>query len=328
MKQIAEDIKNRTFQNAYLIYGEDAYLRKRYRDTLLEALDAESDSMNFTRFVQKQATEDAIIAISETMPFFSERRVVLVEDSGLLKEKTEKLADYAAKLPEYLVLIFVESEADRRNRLYKALAKYDRVVRCTAPDEKGLTNWILVELKKNGKTIRRNTLEMFLSGAGSDLNFISCELEKLISYTGERSEILPEDIRAVCSVQIENRIFDMIADAAAGRREKALKEYYDLLLLKEAPMRILFLMERQFDQLLRIKELLERGEGEKLIAEQLKVHPYVVKKNLPLARKYPALRLRQAVEDMVRAEEDVKTGRLTDKMSVELMLVKYSLPAG
>ena len=65
--------------------------------------------------------------------------------------------------------------------------------------------------------------------------------------------------------------------------------------------------------------------SEKQIAELLKIHPYAVKKNLPLARKYSVLRLRQAVEDLVRAEEDVKTGRLTDKMSVELMLVKYSL---
>ncbi len=324
MKRITEDIKTGNYRSAYLICGEEAYLRRLLRDRLLKGLEVSEDSMNYTRLEGKQATEERIIETCETLPFFADRRVVLVEDSGFLKEKKEKLAEYAAHLPDYAVLIFSESEVDKRGKLYKAIAKYDRVIECKVLDEKELTNWILVELKKNGKTVKKSTLDLFLSGVAADLNFVSCELEKLIAYTHGREEITPADIRAVCSVQIENRIFDMIADAAAGRREKALKEYYDLLLLKESPMRILFLMERQFDQLLRMKELSAGGMGEKLIAQELKIHPYAVKKNLPLAGKYSQKELRTALEDLVRAEEDVKTGRLTDKMSVELMLVKYS----
>ena len=133
-----------------------------------------------------------------------------------------------------------------------------------------------------------------------------------------------KDIEEICSMQTENRIFDMINDVASGKRDSALKNYHDLLLLKEPPMRILSLMERQFDQLLRIKELSSGGLGEKLIADKLKLHPYAVKKNLPLTRKYSMAELRTAVEKLVSAEEDVKSGRLTDSMSVEIMLISLS----
>lgn len=324
MKRIAEDIKTGEYKQLYLLCGEEDYLRRLYRDKLLDGLQVQQDSMNFARFSGKQATEDALIDLCETYPFFADKRVVLIEDSGLFKEKNERLNAYFENLPDYLVLVFSEKEVDKRNKLYKTAAQYDRVIACSTPDEKALTNWILVELKKSRKSIKKSTLELFLSGAGTDLNFLSNELEKLIAYSGDRGEITAQDVRAVCSVQIENRIFDMISNAAAGRREKALQEYYDLLILKEAPMRILYLMERSFDQLLRIKQLSSAGADERQIAEQLKMHPYAVKKNRQLTHRYSMAELRQAVEDLVAAEEDVKTGMLPDKMSVELMLIRIS----
>ncbi len=321
MKRITEDIKTGDFKRIYLIYGEEEYLCRMNKNKLLKALGVYDDSMNFTKFEGSQISEEQIIDTCETLPFFADRRVILIEDSGFLKEKKEKLPDYLADPPEYAVIIFYEKEIDKRNRLYKAIAKYDRVIEIKKPDEKELTNWILVELKRSNKVIKKSTLEFFLSGSGTDMNFISCELEKLISYTGERKEITADDVKAVCTFQVENRIFDMISDRASGNKEKALKEYYDLLLLKEPPMRILFLLARQYDQLLRIKDLADQGMGEKLIAETLKIHPYAVKKNRPLAMKYSRDELKCALEECVRAEEDVKTGKMADKLSVELLLV-------
>ena len=322
MKRIAEDIKNGSFRQAYVFYGSERYMLKMYLNRLLSALGATDDNMNFNKFEGKNLSEDSIIETCETMPFFADRRIVLIEDSGFFKEKTEKLASYLEDLPEYLVIIFSETEMDKRNKLYKAAAKYDGVIEFKTPDEKDITNWILSELKKSGKKIRRSVLELFINGCGTDLGFISCELEKLISYTGGREEITAEDIDKICSFQVENRIFDMISDMAAGKRDKALKIYNDLILLKEPPMKMLALMERQFKQLLDIKQLASKGQGEKLIAETLGVHPYSVKKNMPLARRYSEKEMRAVLEEMARMDEDVKSGRLNDRIAVELLLIQ------
>lgn len=321
MSKITEDIKTGEFRQAYLLYGEERYMCRAYLSRLLKALECSDDSMNYTKFEGKQASEDNIIEICETLPFFADRRVVLIEDTGLLKDKSDKLADYFKELPEYLTVIFSEKEIDKRNRLYKAVAKYERVEEFKLLEEKDIVNWILVELKKSGKKIKKSTLELFLNGTGEDMNFISCELEKLIAYTGEREEITADDINQVCSVRIENKIFDMISDMAAGKRSSALKNYNDLILLKESPMKMLVLMERQFRQLLHIKQMSIKGQGERLIADTLKLHPFVVKKNMPLARKYSESELTAMLERLAASEEDIKSGRLNERLAVELMLL-------
>ena len=321
MKRIMEDIKTGQFRRIYLLYGSERYLLDVYLKKLLKALGASDENMNFTKFEGRQISEDEIIEICETMPFLADRRIVLIEDSGFFKEKKEKLAAYLPELPDYLTVIFSEREADKRGKLYKAAAAYDGAVEFKTPDEKDITNWVLSELKRNGKKIKRPALEAFLSGCGTDLGFISCELEKLISYSADTEEITLEAVSEICSPQIENRIFEMISDMAAGRRKNALEKYNELLLLKEAPVKMMALMERQFRQLLAIRELSARGQGEKLISEALGLHPYAVKKNLPLARKYTEKEITSILEEMACFDEDVKSGRLNDRIAVEMLLI-------
>ena len=150
------------------------------------------------------------------------------------------------------------------------------------------------------------------------------ELQKLLDYTLGREIIAREDIEAVCTTQISNRIFDMIRAMTEKRQKEALKLYYDLLALKEPPMRILYLMARQFHQLLLVKTLAEDGFDQKTIASRAALAPFAVRKILPLTRRYTRQELEEAVENFTRTETEVKTGKLNDALSVELMLVKYS----
>ena len=67
------------------------------------------------------------------------------------------------------------------------------------------------------------------------------EMEKLFSYTMGQEEITVQDIDEICTTQITNKIFDMVEAVALKQQKKALEYYYDLLALKEPPMRILYL---------------------------------------------------------------------------------------
>lgn len=324
MSSIAEDIKKGEFNRIYLLYGEEAYLRQSGLKRLLNALGVSAGDMNFTKFTEKKTEDKDVTSICDTLPFFAERRVVLLDGLDLFKTKHEQLTEYIKNVPDYLVLIIHDETTDKRSALYKAIAKSGTVQEFKKAGDKEIEDHILRTLAISKKRIRKSAYAQFITSAGTDLNYINCELEKLIAYTGDRAEITPEDIAAVCSPVIENRVFDLVSAVAAGDRQTALLKYDDLIVLKEPPMKILYLLARQFDQLLHIKELQEDGSGAALIAEKLKMNPYVVKKLLPVARRYPTEKLRAAVEDMVRAEEDVKTGRLDERISVELMLMKYS----
>ena len=324
MKMLAEDIKNGSFKSSYLLYGEEAYLRTQYKNRLKNALADPSDTMNFSRFEGKGINPAEIISLAETLPFFAERRLILIEDSGFFKNKCDELADYLPNMPDTTCLLFVETEVDKRNRLYKAVQKYGRVTEFQLQDERTLMKWILGTHKKENKKITESTLQLFLERTGSDMENIHMELEKLLSYTIGREVITSEDVEEICTMQTTGQIFEMIRAIAEKKQRLALDLYYDLLALKEPPMRILFLIARQFNQLLLVKSLTAKGMDRASVASKAQVAPFIAGRLMTQAKSFTMQQLRNAVQDCVDAEEAVKTGRMTDVLSVEILIVKYS----
>lgn len=324
MKNILEDIKQNQFKNVYLLYGDEVYLKHQYRDKMLHALGTEEDTMNFAKYEGKGISEAEVISLADTVPFFAEHRVILLEDTGFFKNASDRLPVYVKDLPEYLVMIFVESEVDKRNRLFKATSKAGRVVEFSVQKEDTLLTWIAQMLGREGKKITKTDAKMLLSRTGTDMSNISSEVEKLICYIWDRSVVTETDIEAVCSEQMENRIFDMIRAVTEKKQEQALTLYYDLLALKEPPMRILYLIARQYNQMMQVKELSELGCGLQEISSKLGIQSFLVRNYLNYGRQYTAQKLLEIVKRCTDTEEAVKTGRMTDTLSVELLIVEFS----
>lgn len=324
MKTINEDIKSGQFRPAYLLYGEEAYLKVQYKNKLRAAILPEDDTMNLSVYTGKGIDVKQVIDQAETMPFFADHRLILIEDSGFFKNATPELAEYLPQMPQETILVFVESEVDKRGKLYKKVKDCGRVVEMKRQDERTLTAWVLGMVKRDGKRITQDAMSLFLQKTGDDMENIAHELEKLLSYTLDADAITPADVEAVCTETTENRIFDMIRAVAEKQQRQALDLYYDLLSLKEPPMRILFLIARQFNQMLQLKDLREQGMDHNTVASKAGLAPFIVKKTLSQAAHFSKEALRQAVEDCVEAEEAVKTGRLNDRLAVELLIVKFS----
>ena len=156
------------------------------------------------------------------------------------------------------------------------------------------------------------------------MELIDQELEKLLCYAMDRDVIEAADVEAICANQTSGKIFEMV-DAIAGKQQKkALDLYYDLLMLKEPPMRIPFLITRQFQILMQLKEMTEKGFDYKYMAGKAGVPEFAVRKYIGQARSFSLRRLEAAVRDGIQAEEDVKTGKMNDQLSVELFLMTYS----
>ena len=150
------------------------------------------------------------------------------------------------------------------------------------------------------------------------------ELEKLYCYCMGKKEIEISDIEAICTTQITNKIFDMVEAVAMKNQKKALDYYYDLLALKEPPMRILFLIARQYNLLYQTKLLKGKGYDNKSIASKLGLSPFIAGKYVTQASRFEKETLRKSLEQCVEAEENVKTGKMADNLSVELLIVQFS----
>ena len=323
MKGLDEDIKNGRFSRVYLLYGSEDYLRSLYRKKLSAAICDPGDTMNVSRFEGSSINIPGLIDTAETMPFFSERRLIVVSDSSFFSSSCDELADYLSSPCPSTYFIFEESKVDKRTRMYKAVSKLGRCVELNPPDTKTLTAWSKKRLKDCGKSIRDNTLIHLFERSGTDMFTLAGELDKLADYTGERTMIEDEDVDAICTVELKNRIFEMLDAATEHRLKQAFELYYELLSQKVSPYMIMAMLFRQFNIMLQVKEMSSSTRNPNDIAGRIGQKPFVVKKSMALASSYSTSFLRSLLNATLSMEQEAKSGRMDDTLAIELML--YSI---
>lgn len=307
------------------MYGEEGYLKKQYKDRFIKAMLPEDDTMNYAYYEGKNTDVKEVIDLAETLPFFAERRLIVFENTGFFKTAAgADLADYVKEMPETTYFIFVESEVDKRNKLYKAVNSKGYAVELSTQDEGTLKRWVSNLVRRENKEMSEAVITYFIGKVGTDMEKIQRELEKVICYAIDRNTLTKEDVDAVCVTQLSNHIFEMVDAVAVGNQKRALDLYYELLALKEPAMRILYMLARQYRILFHVKALANQGYGRKEIASKAGIHPFVAGKNIEQSKRFKMKELRGVMEEAAQLEQDVKTGLLTDTLAVELFIVKQS----
>jgi DNA polymerase-3 subunit delta len=326
MKGLNEDIKTGRFSRAYLLYGDEEYLRLYFRKKLSAAICDPSDSMNCSFFEGDGISPARIIDLAETLPFFKERRLIVITNSSFFSDGCDELADYLKDICETTYFIFSESSVDKRTRMFKAVQKAGRCVELAPPDENALVDWAGGILKRSGREIRRNTLLRLFDRSGTNMGNLKNELDKLISYTDDRESGIIEDadVDAICTVELKNRVFEMIDAVTSHKSAKAFSLYYELLAQKVSPYMMLPAIYRQFNIMLQIKELSAATRDISQIASKIGLKPFIARKYMSGAGAYSSNALRGLMENCLSLEQEAKSGRIDDKLAIELLLYSVS----
>ena len=323
MKTLTADIKNRTFKNAYLICGEEEYLKLNYKNQLIKAI-TDDNTMNLALYEGKNIDINDVIDNAETSPFFAEHRLIVMESTGLFKSGGEQLAEYMSKIPETTIFLFVEDNVDKRSKMYKAVKANGYICEINRQTEKDLEIWAARIFASAGKKITKANMAYFISNVGTDMEVLSNEIEKLISYDLNKEVISKEDIDAVSIKQLSVRIFDMVDAISVKNQKKTLDCYYELIEEKEPPMRILFMIARQFNLILQAKDLSARGMGKDQVANIMGDQGFIASKSINQSRNFSVTELKNALADCVTTEESIKKGIMDENIGVEMLLIKYS----
>ncbi len=327
MKRINEDIKTGQFKKLYLLYGPEDYLRLQYKDKLKKAFCPDGDTMNFSYFEGKDINVSEVIGISDTMPFFAEKRLVMVENSGFFKKACEEMNEYLPTLPDSTVLVFVESEVDKKTKMFKRFNDEGRAIAFETPTPEMMSAWVRNKLKAENLSISGSDYNLLLEYTGLDMNNISNELEKLCCYCMGRGAITAADIDEVCIRRIETKVFDMVDAMAFRQRKKAMEMFYDMLLQKEQPVKILVLIGKHYVTLAQVKQYAQTGLNTREITFKLGFAPnreFAVRKYLDQAKRYSLEEIKQIIADVNSADADIKMGKMGDKLSVEMLISKYT----
>lgn len=320
-----EDLKSGHFRPYYLLYGSEEYLKLSYKKQFRAAFGGE-EGMAYT-FYEGAPDVQELMDLLNTIPFTfgdNDGRLVIISGSEWFKKTApEKLIQYLEDIdhyPETAHLMFIEDEIDKRSKLYKLVQKHGFACELGEQSRAQLSRWAARYLMNAGKKIRNSTMELFLDKTGTSMDNIASEMEKLIAYTGEREVIEDEDVETICSQNVEDRVFDMVSEMGLGHTKKALQYYRDLLTLQEAPMRLLHLMRRNFNQLLLTREAMDRDMSAQEAAAYVGVSSWIYRKLTDQARQYSRHGIEEYIHRFYEYDEAIKSGNLSDQMAVELLL--------
>lgn len=323
MKTLSEDIKTRQFKRIYLLCGEEEYLVKNYKKQLIHAIN-DGDTMNTNFYEGKGIPVREVIDAAETMPFMSEYRLIVLEDTDLLKTGGDELAEYVKSVPESTILLFVDSNVDKRSKLFKAIKSNGYVCEMKSQTEQDLSVWAARLFANSGKKITKSNMMYLLQKVGTDMETLSTEIEKLICYCMKTDVIDKNAIDEVCITQMSVKIFDMIDAISVKNQKKTLDSYYELIAAKEPPMRILYMITRQFNLMLQAKDLSNQGIGKNDVAKAMGVQAFIAGKSMQQARNFKMKELKEGLAESVKTEQLIKKGAMNENIGVEMLLIKYS----
>lgn len=324
MNRINQDIKNQEFQQFYLLIGDEGYLKKQYKEKLTNALVNVEDTMNYFYVEGHNPNLQNIYETGETLPFFAEHRVLVLENTGLLKKAAEGVSEHFEQFPDSTVLIMVEEEVDGRNSLYKWFKKKGYVAELKMPDEKMLVAWVKKLCADEEKSIDDAAVFYMIEHMGTEMFLLKNELEKLFSFCADSRVITIDDIKEVCLDEAEDKMFDMLDAIGSRNQKKALQLYRDLLELRKPAMQILSLLTRHYNILMQISALKQAGKDGKTIASVCGVPPFTVKKYMNQASVYQFSELKDMLERCSVTDQEIKTGIIKDTVGVELLIVEFS----
>ena len=315
-----EDLRSRQWKNIYVLTGNDDFLKRSYKNRLKEGILGE-DTMNYACFEGKETQVQDLISIGETLPFLAPWRCIVAENTGFFKSSPEPLLKFFDRMPPTTVLIFVEAEVDERGKAYKRMKDKGYKALLNHPNRRELSAWAAGMLARYQKKITPSVMEFFLDQVGEDMERLKGEIEKLEAYLGDREVVELEDIGAITTRSLKDRVFDMISAVSMNRMKEAFSLYEELLALQKDPMGILYLITRQYNQLYQVKEMTLEGMSREAIAKEMKLHSFVVSKLISQAGRYDKHRILGFLNRSLKLEEAVKQGRLQGNMALELLIL-------
>jgi DNA polymerase-3 subunit delta len=300
------------------LYGEDTFRSRQYLTGAIVQFKKTRDPQgyNVVRLDGKKEEGGKIISELLSAPFLAEKRLVVVEDllskkdDEFFKAVTERLQE--KKFPDSTVAIFWQGEPIGKSKAAKALEaqllkeQYATAFPPLVGKEKN--DWIIKEVAARGGKTDTHTVQ-YLSENTSDMWELNSVLNQLVVHANG-SDITPQMAAQFVPVKLDDNIFSLVDAIAAGRTKQALELLEHQRRLGEEDGKIFGLIVWQFRILLQMADALERDESltSDGLASKLKLHPFVVKKNLGLVRSTSLSRLSSMYRKLLDIDTQTKTG--------------------
>jgi DNA polymerase-3 subunit delta len=334
--ELFDAIKKNRLGSLYLLHGPEEFTKEQALVQLTEQLvPPQFKDLNYQMIDGTETDANTLIAACETLPFLSDRRLVVVKNyNGLGGKKAgdeEKLKKYLERIPDSTCLVFYHrGNADKTRMIYKAIKKHGEAVEFVRLKNPELVKWTTKTFRKYNKEISREDLNYFLIQVGNSLEDIHNEIQKLSSYAGSSPRITREAIDKLITPSPEFTVFQLIDAVSARQKGEALQLLEALLDSGQSVFGIISLIARQMKTMLLCKEYASKGVSLRTAQEALKadpynLHPYAVKKGLSQAQNFTMEQLRDYLDKCLELDYGIKSGKIRDRLGIEMLVIKMCI---
>ena len=328
----------------YIFYGQDGYSINQAVDEVKAGLgDSDTVATNTSVLEARALTPREFRNTCDALPFLGSHRLVIINGllgrfeavrvtrrSGKAAGKSaavlgewEDLDSYIPQMPDTTVVILLESDVKAHNPLLRRLSPVAEVRSFPALRGGDLKVWIQQLVAQEGGTIAPRAVNLLVEFIGGDLWAMTGEIQKLLLYCRERP-ISEEDVRRLTSHLQEASIFALVDAVAEGRTESAQRILHRLYRDGVAPVHILVMITRQFRLIAQAVDL-KRGISRAEIQNRLGLKSsYALDRTLAQARTYDLDSVKQAYDKLLETDLAIKTGRYSDKLALELLVIELA----
>lgn len=318
-----------------VLHGEDNFRSRMKIHEFQEAyLQKNEQTFNFEKIDGRRINFQELKNIIEAQSLFLQKRFIIVEDILENRELKESLSEYNfknLKNDKETVVIFYDGSSVAKDKDYQKILKQAT----KAQEFKKLSayetmNWFYNFFENQGKKIERSIIQKVFDlcqedprreAGGTSMWQTYNELRKLYSYKSDKA-VSEEDIEKLGIGTFQAQIFPTIDAIFSGNQDRA---FYNMLLhwrSGEHPQILFNMIEMQLKNIALVKDFKEQKAGTvpALAAQQLKLHPYVVKKTLALVDKFSWDKIKNLYARVESLDSKNKTGKLSPYLATELLV--------
>ncbi|MBE6233572.1 MAG: DNA polymerase III subunit delta [Bacteroidales bacterium] len=325
-RALIKDAREGVFKPVYLLMGDEPYYVDMVCDAVVEyCLDESERDFNQTICYGADVSADAVITAARRYPMFAERQLVVVKEAQMMKG-LEELALYCQNPLESTVLVIAMhgASADKRKSLYKTVSKMGVVVESQALRDYDMPKWISSFYASKGMKISPDGAALMAEHAGTDLNKIAIETEKMLKNLPEGTvEVTAADIEKNVGISRQYSIFELTKELSFKNSAKALKiaAYIGSSAKFAMPMAVSALYTH-FYRILKYEALLMKdpNPGNDQKVKVLGVNPYFIGEYDRAVRNYPLKRCMAAIALLKEYDYKGKGGDVGEATPAELMV--------
>ncbi|HEY0705511.1 MAG TPA: DNA polymerase III subunit delta [Polyangia bacterium] len=332
-KDVLASIEAGDLAPVYALVGEETHPIERCLEALKKAVvgdaAAREGSFNLDTFDLKQSGVSAALDSARTMPMFAKRRLVIGRGLGELKadDLVPLLAYIDDPNPTTCLVLVGPGKIDGRLKVFQALKKAGFLHDFQRLRDWQLAQWVEAEARRRGLAIVPDAARALADAAGPELGRLSVCLDQVALYAGEGVKLTAAHVEAVIPGSRERGIFELTKAIGAGQKTQAMALLANLLSHREPPLRIQFMLVRQFRQIWRAKELDAAGVSRPEIAGQVGMSPHFLDDVLIPARRMSATALRRSFTLLYEADKRLKSSRVDPEIQISKLVLALTQEA-